>query len=404
MSRVKLSLLTVYVTFFIDTLSWAIVFPIFAPYFLEMEHLQLSTETRMMLYGLLLMVYSLGQFLGAPLVGECADRYGRKRVLFATVCGTCLGLALTAWSIQQGVLSILFFSRLLTGVFASNTSLCLACVADMSADEKSKARNFGHLSAIAGMSFILGAFLGGRLSDTELNALFSPQFPIWLATALTAGNCLFVWNAFEETRTLSPSTAQFDFLESIHNLQKALQTEKIKRTYLIYFLFLFSWTLLLQFSPALVLQRFDFSNSEIGNVAVLMGLFWAAGSSYFNRLLLRHFSSFQVLELCLICFTILAILVAIPTTLWLNLAFLGGCMTLAGLAWPICLGILSDTASKEIQGKILGMSQSVQSLAMTVAPLVGGVVAQGMIATPFMMSAGGTLLAGLLYYLSLKGR
>ncbi len=108
------TLARVYFTFFIDTLGWAIVFPIFAPYFAPLLTL-----------GLFLMAFPLGQFIFAPILGGWADRYGKRRILALTVLLSFFGMALTAWSFQINHLPLLFLSRLVTGCCAGNMSLCL---------------------------------------------------------------------------------------------------------------------------------------------------------------------------------------------------------------------------------------------------------------------------------------
>ena len=192
----KLSLASVFFTFFIDNLCWAVVFPIFAPYFLDRDNILFSPEvseaSRTTILGFFLMAFSLGQFLGAPVLGEYADRHGRKKALLLSVIVTLGGLLLTAWSMKMQFLSLLFIGRLITGIFAGNMSICLACVTDLSEDEKTKVRYFGYFSVLAGLSFILGAFLGGKLSDPTVDSLFSPDFPRWLAAFLTFFNFLFI--------------------------------------------------------------------------------------------------------------------------------------------------------------------------------------------------------------------
>ena len=76
---------------------------------------------------------------------------------------------------------------------------------------------------------------------------------------------------------------------------------------------------------------------------------------------------------------------------------------IGGVLWPLCNGLISDAAPKGMQGKLLGMSQSVQSLAMTIAPAVAGIAYQAFPGFPFLVSAVASLLAGILYF-SLKGR
>lgn len=402
----KLSLASVFFTFFVDNLCWSVVFPIFAPYFLDKQNLLFSADvseaTRTTILGFFLMAFSLGQFLGAPILGEYADRHGRKKALLLSVVFTIVGLVLTAWSMKFQLLFLLFIGRFLTGVFAGNMSICLACVSDLSPDEKTKVKYFGYFSVLAGLSFILGAFLGGKFSDSTTSSLFTPDFPIWLAAGLTFFNFLFICFSLKETSQIDLSV-KFSFLESFSNIKVALQTEKIKRVYAIYFLFLFSWTILFQFTPVLVVDKFEFTSSDIGNLALYMGLCWAFASSYLNKFLMRYFAPLKVLEVALLIFTILCCLIAFPKSIVFVLFILGFCVVMGGLAWPLCTGMISNMAPRQIQGKILGMSQSIQSLAMTLAPVIGGMASQATTSFPFFIGAGASLLAGSIYF-TLKDR
>lgn len=403
----KLTLASIFFTFFIDNLCWSIVFPIFAPYFLDPENKLFSPDVplagRTTLLGIFLMAFSLGQFFGSPLLGEYADRKGRKKALAVSIFCTFLGLALSAVSMQINSLWLLFISRLATGGFASNASVCLASIADLSPNEKTKTKLFGYLSLFAGLAFVLGAFAGGKLSDSSLNAFFGPYLPLWLAAFLTLCNFLFIWFAFKET-VEGDLNVQYNFWEGFQNIAQALKTEKIKRIYTLYFLFVFAWTLLFQFTPVLVVERFNFTNSSIGTLAIFMGLFWALGSGYLNKFLHKRFSDRFVLEICLIAFTLVCALIAIPFHLWLMLAFLGSGVLVAGLAWPLCTGLISNLAPRQIQGKILGISQSVQSLAMSVAPVIGGMSYQSSASPPFLLAAGAGLLASIIYFSAVKKR
>ncbi len=407
MQKRKLTLASVFFTFFIDNLCWSIVFPIFAPYFLDPENKlfssEVSTAERTTLLGIFLMAFSLGQFFGSPLLGEYADRRGRKKALAVSVLFTLAGLSLSAISMQISSLWLLFVSRLITGVFASNIPICLASIADLSHDEKTKTKLFGYLSLFAGLAFIVGAFAGGKLSDSTLNASFGPYLPLWLAAGLTLFNFFFILFGFRETADVDPSV-QYNFWEGFQNIQQALKTENIKRIYAIYFLFVFAWTLLLQFTPVLVVEHFNFTNSSIGNLAIFMGVFWAFSSGCLNKFLHKRFSDFFVLEICLIAFTIVCGLISWPTHLWSVLILLACGVLIAGLAWPLCTGVISNLAPRQIQGKILGISQSMQSLAMSLAPVIGGISYQNSASPPFLIAAGASLLASIIYFSAVKQR
>ncbi|PIS02505.1 MAG: hypothetical protein COT85_04885 [Chlamydiae bacterium CG10_big_fil_rev_8_21_14_0_10_42_34] len=403
----KASLIAVYFTFFIDNLSWAIVFPIFAPYFLDPGNVLFSPEvtlgTRTMILGVFLMAFSLGQFFGAPVIGEYADKHGRRKALILSVFFTLIGLCLSAWSMHAKYLVWLFVGRLLTGVFASSNSVCLSCVADLSDTEKTKVKYFGYLSMIAGLAFLVGAFVGGKLADKTVDSSFFTAVPLWLAAGLTFLNFLFVLFGFRETTAIHPN-ARFHLMRAFQDIKTALETKKIKRTYLIYFLFLLAWIILLQFFPVLTVQKFAFTSSNIGDLALFIGICWSMGSGYLNKVLAKHFKSSITLEVCLVGFTILCGSVIFPHHIYELLPILGMCVIFGGIAWPICTGMISSMAPREIQGKILGVSQSVQSLAMAIGPVIGGIAYGISLNLTFLIASFFSLVAVITYYFMLKHR
>lgn len=400
----KLSRLAVFFTFFIDNLCWSIVFPIFAPYFIDTQNIlfapDVSLATRTFLLGVFLMAFSLGQFIGAPLLGEYADKFGRKKALVFSIIFTFLGLFLSAYSMGAYQLVPLFIGRLLTGAFAGNMTICLAAISDLSVTEERKVKDFGYLSVLGGASFILGAFIGGKLSDPTIDSLFKPNFPLWLASAITLLNFFFVLFGFRETAHVHPEI-KFNFFECFRNIKEALETKKIKKVYLIYFLFVSGWTILFQFTPVLVVEKFKFTSSNIGDLALYMGICWAIGAGYLNKLLLRYFYPLRILEVCLFVFTLLCGGIVFVNHLYSTVLILGASVMMGGLAWPLCTGVISSMAPNHIQGKIFGMSQSIQSLAMAVAPVIGGFTYRASLSLVFLVAASASLLAAIVYF-SLK--
>lgn len=392
------SLTAVFFTFFIDALSWAVVFPIFAPYFLN-SHLVDATASqneRAALFAVFLALFSLGQFIGAPLTGELADRYGRKKVLLVTIFFTSACLVLTAWSTEAYSLIGLFAGRFLTGLFASNFFLCQTCVADLSPDPIVKAERFGVLSSLVGTSFVLGAFIGGKLSDPSINSSFSPSLPLWIASALALINFGLILWGFHETHPVS-KLARVRPMEAFYNLKTALRTKGIKEVYTVYFLFLLSWMILFQFIPVIAVRRYGFSQSNIGDLALFMGICWVIGSGYINKLLARVLHKAIVASILLV-FNIVYFFVILPDRVYEVFALLGLCAVAAGIIWPIYTTLLASLGKQHLRGKILGLSQAVQSGAMTLAPLIASAAFQKSFELPFFIGAFVGLVGTIFYW------
>jgi DHA1 family tetracycline resistance protein-like MFS transporter len=394
----RLSSATVLFTFLIDNLAWALAFPIFAPFFLDPSHFgDLTAATRTTLLGLFLGLFSIGQFLGAPLIGDYADRKGRRRAFLVSNFFTFVGMGLTSFGIQVESLPMLFFGRLVTGLFAGNMSLCFVALADISADEAEKLKRYGSLSLMAGLSFVFGAFVGGKLSDPEIYPAFNAHIPFWIATGMCGINFLAVGLFFKETFPI-PIDRPFRFFASLENVRVAFSTESLRKIFTIFFLFLFSWTLLIQFTPVLFVRSFHFHSGEIGDLSLYIGVWWALGAMILERFLLPKLTTWKILEGGLLTFTLATSLIIFADEIQVVLLLVALSAMTSGAAWPVCNGVLSNLASREFQGRILGVSQSIQSLAMGLAPLLGGWLDRGSPKITFATAAVACLTAAALYY------
>ncbi len=403
----NLAFFSVYFTFFVDTLCWALSFSIFPPYFLDTNNTLLPGDlphgTRTMILGFFFAIFAFGQFLAAPVMGEYADKHGRKKALAIGVFFTFIGLLLNAWSMKTHNIILLFVGRLITGLFASSGAVALSCISDLSENEKAKVKNFGFFSMIAGTAFVVGAFVGGKLSDQSISSLFTPDFPLWLAAGLALVNFFSILLGFKETTKID-SSVKFHFLDAFKHIKTALQTEKIKEFYLIYFLFLCAWTILFQFSPVLTVKKFSFSSSSLGDLALFMGFCWMVGSGYLNKWLTHHFNPTHVLEFCCIGLSIFCAAIIFPSNMYGVIAILGVSVILGAIAWPICAGLISNMAPQAMQGKVLGISQSVQAFAFTLGPLIGGLAFRYSLSLPFLIASVLSLGAVAIYYLLARVR
>jgi len=367
----------VYLTYFLDNFGLAIIYPIFTPIFLLPNALiasPLAYIHRTLLLGILIGLFPFAQFIASPLLGQFSDRYGRKRAFFITILGTAIGYTFTAIGIMSHSILLLFFSRFLTGLFASNLTLCLAAIVDMSPDESSRARNFGHIAAIGGLSFIFAIAMGGILSEPSFGRYFNPSFPFWITALLSYINFICMILLFHETHQTKKSLDLHPF-KGIRHILIAISHKELSIIYLGNFFFMLSWVASMQFLPAFLLYHFSFSTLYITLVLIGVGGLWSLSNFVVNRQLAKRFFPANTLNVCLFFLSSLllsSIFVDRPITFFI-LFYPAVCF--ASLCWTNSLANISLKAPENIQGSILGINQSMTSLAAMIAPPLGGLFA-----------------------------
>ena len=197
-------LFAVVFTIFIDLLGIGILIPVIpqllanpaSPFYLLAQGV--SIKTGYIILGFLTAIFPLMQFFATPLLGELSDRFGRKPVLAISLLGTCISYILFAIGILTKNLPLLFVSRGFDGITGGNIAVAQAAIADVSTPEN-RAKNFGLMGAAFGIGFILGPYIGGKLSDPNLISWFNAATPFWFAALLCFANVLSVVFLLPET-------------------------------------------------------------------------------------------------------------------------------------------------------------------------------------------------------------
>ncbi|TSC78612.1 MAG: Major facilitator superfamily domain-containing protein 10 Tetracycline transporter-like protein [Candidatus Peregrinibacteria bacterium Gr01-1014_25] len=368
---------TLFLTAFLDLVGFGIVIPLMAPLLLAADSPlfsgDVSTETRTIAYGLLLAAYPAAQFFGAPILGALADRHGRKPVLLASLTGTCVGYALSAVAIGIGSLPLLFASRLLDGFTGGNISVAQSAIADISAPEE-KTRNFGLIGMAFGLGFILGPFLGGLFADPTIHPTFTTATPFWVAallSLLTVFSIIFLLPETLRDRVRSP----LSWLTGVRNIQSAFRLPHLRAIFVVAFILALGFTFFTQFFQVLLVDRFAFTERQIGLMFAYVGLWIAIVQGGVTRPASRIATPTQIVRVSTLLLGIALPLLLLPTQYPALLVILPLIALAQGLTHPNILAIVSNLSGSESQGEALGIMQSLNSAAMAIPPVIAGFLA-----------------------------
>jgi DHA1 family tetracycline resistance protein-like MFS transporter len=395
-SKKKLQIVVVLITFALSSLSATIVFPLFAPLFLSQEaplfRAVIPEYIKSILYAVFLISFPLAQFLFSPVVGAYSDRSGRKKAFLLTLFLEFIGYFLSGFGIEYKHLSLLFFGRFLTGLGAANFSVCLATLTDISEDQKKRNKYFAIGSGLAGIMFVMGPFLGGRLSEKSINPAFSLSFPLYVGAILALLNLFLFFVTFKETRELKKHEL-IEHKDPLSYSDILFSRKSERKLFLIFFLFLFSWNTIYLFLPALLVEQFNLKGYQIGDLTAFMGVVWFTGS-LLTTLLIKFFKKTKfILMSSIALFGAAAMFIPFPTALKNFVAASSFSVLFAGSIWPLIVGAISRNAPRGLQGKILGITQSIQALSMILAPIFGGFFLEAHTKIPFIFSSFSALLA-----------
>ncbi len=181
------SMLAVLFTIMINMMGVGLMWPILPSLIENLYGGDLSQTA--LIYGATAVIFSIMQFIFAPIMGALSDRYGRRRVMLLALAG--LGLDTLLLSFAPSIAWV-FAGRALGGIFGATYSIANAYVADTT-DSENRAAAFGLIGAAFGIGFIVGPVIGGLLGEYGL------RYPFYFAAGLSFLNLVFGYFFLEET-------------------------------------------------------------------------------------------------------------------------------------------------------------------------------------------------------------
>jgi multidrug resistance protein len=371
----------VLLTVLLDLLGFGLVIPLLA-FYAKAHH---ATDWQVLLLGA---VYSLAQFVGAPVWGLLSDRYGRRPVLLATILGnvvflTAFGMATSLWQ--------LFLFRTLHGLAAANISTAQAYVADVT-EGADRARGMGLIGAAFGVGFSLGPFVGGVMSDA-----YGLSAPIFLAAALSAVN--LIWVAARLPESLRPGARAEGHARTLdpRALLEGLRHPVVGLAIFLVFVATFAFSMMEQNFALVAREAWSMGARDVGYLFGLIGLIGIVVQGGMIRPLVKRFGEPALIG---VGYLLNAIGTATIGTSGPGAGVWIGCAVLAvgsSLANPSLNTLISRATPADEQGAVLGTSQSFASLARGVGPLTAaGLVLVGWRPAGAMLLGAGLMLGALI--------
>ena len=413
----KNPLLAIFTTVFIDLVGFGILIPVFPLLIAEQSPFRVTPDGWSFTQGLIMLgwlqaVYPFCTFIASPILGQLSDRFGRKPVLAISIFGTSIGYVLFAIGISTANLPLLFASRALDGFTGGNLAVANAAIGDISTNEN-RAKNFGFLGAAFGMGFIVGPYLGGKLSSPGVSfyglfdtpSWFGATTPFWFAAIIAMLNCIAVLTTFPETIKEKFHAGRINATQSIQNVVQGFRSERLRVVLIAGFLFSSGFTFFTTFFGIYLKNNFDFSASKTGDYFAIVGLFIAFSQAVLVARVAKKLVDFKVLRFSLFGNAIMMLFYfAVPTSFPLGLYFVIPLFTaFNGLTMANMTSLISRSAEPGRQGQAMGIYSSVQSLAQVPASILVGYITTSVTSSqPLIVASVCIALGGLLFLLLFK--
>jgi DHA1 family tetracycline resistance protein-like MFS transporter len=346
----------IFVTLFLDILGIGLIIPIL-PKLIE-SFCEGNVSAASGVFGWLAAIYSLMQFVFAPLLGSLSDRFGRRPVILFSLLGSWLDYLLLAFAPS---LPWFFVGRVITGITSANYAAASAYIADISPPEK-RAGNFGLIGAAFGLGFIAGPALGGLLGDIGL------RLPFLVAAVLTLVNWLYGLFVLPESlpgeHRRAFSWGRSNPIGSLLALKKYPVVLGLTGT-------LFLLHLAHQAVPSTWVlytgYRYHWTSGQVGLSLAIVGLMAAVVQGGLARRIIPALGERRSIVLGLVNGTVVMAAYGLATQGWMVYVILT-LGSFGAIAMPAIQGLISRGVPLNEQGAVQGSLSSVGSVAGIIGP------------------------------------
>jgi DHA1 family tetracycline resistance protein-like MFS transporter len=356
MSTKKSTLGFIFITILIDCIGFGIIIPVLPNLIKELSGKSLAAASEY--GGLLLVAYSIAQFIFSPIVGGLSDKYGRRPILLISLLG--LGIDYIFLSFAP-TLGWLFVGRVIAGITGASFTTAMAYIADISTPEK-KAQNFGMVGVAFGIGFIIGPLIGGLFSNMGL------RVPFMISAGLALLNWLYGYFILPESLK-KENRREFSWKRA-NPIGSMVSVAKyptiIGLVVALLLLFIASHSVQSNWGYY-VIEKFNWNSSMIGYSLSIVGVAVAIVQGGLIRIVIPKIGNKKAIILGLILYIIgFTCFAFAPNGLMMMIFILPYC--LAGIGNPAMQTIISNQVPANAQGEIQGIVTSMQSAGAILGP------------------------------------
>ena len=365
----RASLLPIFLIVLVDVLGLSIVLPLLAVY---AETFGASAQVA----ALLVPVYSACQAIAGPMLGALSDRIGRRKVLLISQTGTLVGFLCIAGA---HALWMIFLGRILDGLTAGNLGVAQAYIAD-NTEPKNRARSLALIGVAFGVGFALGPGITVALSPHGMNV------PLFVAAGLSLTSIVCTATLLPPD-DLSRTGRDADLsglpggkrlgLLSWHRYPAFFRRPVLGGVLLEFFLYQCAFYMFISGFALFAERRFqwqghDFGPREIGWLYVFSGVMGIVIQGGLLGRLVKVFKEPLVIRVGIVClgvgYALLGYVEPVaPLLVAITFSTIGN-----GVLRPCLTSIATQVIGKGEQGVVLGLTQTLASLASILAGSVSG--------------------------------
>lgn len=346
------------------------------------------------LYGLLLSLYALMQFLFGPAFGAMSDRFGRRPIMLISLAGLGIDYILLAVAPNLWIVAL---ARVIGGIMGASVATATAYIADITPPER-RAANFGLIGAAFGLGFVAGPLVGGVLGE------YGSRVPFYAAAGVSVIAFFFAFFLLPES--LDQAHRRPFRLKEANPIGAFLVVLRYKAVLALLSLFVIAQLAERMLEANWVLYtgyRFGWTASQVGISLAVVGVLVVITQGGLVRVVVPKigeritvYIGFAVAAVCMVA------LAFVPQA-WMIYAIIVPYVLGWGLTAPAVQSLITHQVPPNEQGILQGAISSAQTLTGIIGPPVAGWIFGYFISknAPVHLPGSAFLLGALLFVIGL---
>ena len=344
---------------FTEVLGFSMVLPL-------IPFLGLSLGLTSLQIGLIMSVFSICQLFASPITGKLSDHFGRKPLFILSQISTFIGFIFLGFATTA---ILLIVARLIDGLLGSNMTVSQAYLSDIT-EPKHRTRVYGYSSGVFGAGLIFGPFIGGILSRINYSV------PMFFAAAITMISIALVILFLPETipKKADKLSLSFNDVIPVDDVRYFVRCHQIRNSLLMFFIYNIAFFLFISNFSLLAEAQFHVTADQVSFYMVWIGVIRVGIQTVLIARILRFFGEKRGLVTGILSMAISMVTLAFSTEYLFAFVPLIFLAYGTGVSRPILMSKLTNSVTQKETGAILGVNNSLVSVAQIISPIIGGFI------------------------------